>query len=59
MSVVTEEPDFLQRYARQLCLPEVGLAGQHRLAAPGLRWSVQGAWAYPSPCTWLRRESVV
>lgn len=41
------DPDFEDRYSRHLCLPEVGLAGQQRLAAA--RVLVIGAGGLGSP----------
>lgn len=47
MSAATADPEFLERYSRHLLLPEVGLAGQQRLAAA--RIVLVGAGGLGSP----------
>lgn len=47
MQAPTADADFLQRYARHLCLPEVGLAGQRRLESASV--ALLGAGGLGSP----------
>ena len=44
--------DEIRRYSRHLILPEVGLAGQKKIAPPASCASARADSARPSPCIW-------